>query len=80
MGGEEPDRISVTASLTSTMTDSTSVASVDSTHVPYHILDQSGDSSSSVGGQSIGPTYDKASLTNKSEQEVLLESEFATLK
>ena len=69
---DDPDGVSVTASITSTVTDSTSMASVDSAHIPYHILDRSGESSS-MGG-SIGPGFDKSSLSNKSDQEVLLES------
>ena len=74
---EDQEVASVTASLTSTITDNSSVASVDSNgQVPYHILDRSGDSSS-IGGDynSIG----KGSLDNKSDTDILLRSKSFTM-
>ena len=77
-GPEDQEVASVTASLTSTITDSTSVASVDSnSQVPYHILDRSGETSS-IGGDfnSLG----KGSADNKSETDVLLRSEYSRIR
>lgn len=76
-GPEDQEVASVTASLTSTITDSTSVASVDSnSHIPYHFLDRSADNNS-LGGDynSIG----KGSLDNKSDTDVLLQCKWTII-
>lgn len=68
-GPEELDRRSTTASIASTVTDSTSVASVDSSHhYPYHNLDHS-------GASTAHPAADVSSLSNRSDTDGLINSE-----
>ena len=67
--GDEGEASSVTASIASTLTveDTTSMASVDSTQVPYQNIDHSTDSNSI--------SFDKTSVSERSDTEVLLKSE-----
>lgn len=61
---------SINASIASTITgdDSTSLTSVESSQVPYHPIDHSTDSNSI--------SFDKTSVSGRSDTEVLLKSEY----